>query len=248
MSQSSRIITAVKRELKARQISYRDLASQLDLSESAVKQMFSAGNFTLKRLDSLCDILGLDLIELAQLASNAPTGLQGLTKEEEERLVGDPLLLLVAYCVVNAWTFEEITERYTLSDTECITKLAQLDRMRMAELLPGNRIRAIVGVNFQWQPNGPIEQFFRNEVQDQFFDNAFDTNNALRLVKSGDISDATFKQLTKRLESAAQLFDDLAREEHALPIDDRIGTTMILAVRQWEFGAFKSLERASKTR
>ena len=245
MSQSSRIVSVVKRELKARQISYRDLATRLELSESAVKQMFSAGNFTLKRLDSICEILGLEFAELAQLASDAPTGLQGLSVEEEERLISDPLLLLVAYCVVNAWTFEEITRRYTISDTECITKLAQLDRMRMAELLPGNRIRALIGVNFRWQPNGPIMEFFRNEVQDQFFDDAFDGPNALRLVKSGDITDTTFNQLAKRLESAGQLFDDLAREEHAIPSDQRIGTSMILAIRQWEFGAFKTLERGN---
>ncbi|MFK7862480.1 MAG: helix-turn-helix domain-containing protein [Granulosicoccus sp.] len=243
MSQSSRLVGVIKRELKARQISYRDLAKRLQLSESAVKQMFSAGNFTLKRLDALCDVLGLEFAELAKLASNAPAGLQGLTLEEEERLIGDPQLLLVAYCVVNAWTFEEIVERYRISETECIQKLAQLDRMRMAELLPGNRIRVLIGINFQWQPNGPIEQFFRDEVQNQFFDTVFDGRDAVRLVKSGDITQATFNQLVNRIESAGQLFDDLAREDHACNNEQRRGTSMILAIRHWEFGAFKSFER-----
>ena len=243
MSQSSRLVTVIKRELKTRQISYRDLAERLQLSESAVKQMFSAGNFTLKRLDAICEILEMEFAELARLATDAPAGLQGLSVEEEERLVGDPVLLLVAYCVVNGWTFENITKRYRISELDCITKLAQLDRMRMAELLPGNRIRALIGVNFQWQPNGPIEQFFRNEVQSQFFDNAFDGADAVRLVKSGDITEATFNQLVNRLESAGQLFDDLAREDHAINSDQRRGTSMILAIRKWEFGAFKSFER-----
>ncbi|MFK7996095.1 MAG: helix-turn-helix domain-containing protein [Granulosicoccus sp.] len=243
MSQSNRLVDVIKRELKSRQISYRELANRLELSESAVKQMFSAGNFSLKRLDALCGILGLEFVELAKLASNAPAGLQGLSMEEEERLVGDPLLLLVAYCVVNAWTFEDITQRYQISETECITKLAQLDRMRIAELLPGNRIRALIGINFQWQPNGPIEQFFRNEVQSQFFDTTFDGRDAVRLVKSGDITETTFTQLVNRLESVGQLFDDLAREDHAFATDHRRGTSMILAIRHWEFGAFKSYER-----
>jgi len=243
VSQSSRLVNVIKRELKARQIAYRDLARELHLSESAVKQMFSAGNFTLKRLDAICDILGLEFAELAKMASDASVGLQGLSVEEEERLVGDPLLLLVAYCVVNAWTFEDIIERYTISETDCIRMLAQLDRMRVAELLPGNRIRPLIGINFHWQPNGPIEQFFRNEVQNQFFDSAFDGHDAVRLVKSGDIAEATFRQLVARLESAGQLFDDLAREDHVLPGEQRRGTSMILAIRRWEFSAFKSFER-----
>ena len=243
MSQSNRIVNVIKRELKSRQISYRELATRLELSESAVKQMFSAGNFTLRRLDEICEILSLDFAELGKLASSTPAGLQGLSLEEEERLIGDPLLLLVAYCVVNGWSFEEITSRYTLTDTQCITKLAELDRMKMAELLPGNRIRALISVNFHWQPNGPIERYFREEVQSQFFDSAFDGVNEIRLVKSGDITASTFNQLTKRLEAAGQLFDDLAQEDYAVATDQRIGTSMILAIRQWEFGAFKSLER-----
>lgn len=152
-------------------------------------------------------------------------------------------MLLVAYCVVNGWSFENIVARYRISETECITRLAQLDRMRMAELLPGNRIRPLIGINFTWQPNGPIEIFFRNQVQNRFFDSSFDSSDSIRWVKSGDISDATFQQLVKRLDSAAQLFDDLAREDHAAPSDQRHGSSMILAIRQWEFAAFKSLER-----
>ncbi len=243
MSQSSRLVQVIKRELKNRQISYRDLAEQLQLSESAVKQMFSAGNFTLKRLDALCDILGLAFSELAKLANDNQSAISDLSVEQEERLVSDPVLLLVAYCVVNGWRFEDILERYEISETQCVQKLAELDRMRLAELLPGNRIRALSGVNFSWQSNGPIEQFFRREVQDQFFDNAFDSPNAVRLVKSGDISAATFTQLVNRLQSAGQLFDDLAREDHVYPSDQRHGSSMILAIRQWEFGAFKALER-----
>ena len=243
MSQSSQLVNVIKRELKAQQIAYRDLAARLELSESAVKQMFSAGNFTLKRLDAICDVLGLEFIELARLAKGASIGLHGLSVEEEERLVGDPLLLLVAYCVVNEWTFDDIIRRYAISETQCITKLAELDRMRMAELLPGNRIRALIGVNFHWQPNGPIEQFFRREVQNQFFDSAFDTQDSVRMVKSGDIRPATFNQIVNRLQSTAQLFDDMAREDHAYPSDQRLGTSMILAIRHWEFGAFKAMER-----
>lgn len=243
MSQSSQLITTIKRELKSRQLSYRALAEHLDLSESAVKQMFSTGNFTLKRLDAICELLGLAFIELAQLANTASAGLDSLSLEQEERLVGDPVLLLVAYCVVNQWSFEEIITRYRISETQCIGKLVELDRLRMAELTPGNRIRALIGVNFKWQPNGPIEQYFRREVQDQFFDNAFDDEDAVRLVKSGDVSMATFDQLLARMNSVGQLFDDLAREDIVYPSKQRYGTSMILAIRRWELAAFKRLER-----
>ena len=243
MSQSKHLIAVIKQELKSRRLSYRQLADRLGLSESAVKQMFASGNFSLKRLDRLCEILELEFHELANRASNQNRALEELTVEQEERLISDPVLLLVSYCVVNQWGFDDIVKRYRISEGECIQKLAELDRMRLAELLPGNRIRPLISMNFRWQPNGPIEQYFVREVQGQFFDSDFNDAGALRLVRSGDISATTFEQLTHRLQSVAQLFDDLAREDHAFSGDERRGASMILAIRHWQFAAFTQLER-----
>ncbi|MFK7856008.1 MAG: helix-turn-helix domain-containing protein [Granulosicoccus sp.] len=243
MKQTQHLIGVIKQELKTRQISYRDLACLLELSESAVKQMFANSNFSLKRLDRLCEILEMDFLELAQKASVQNTAIEELTIEQEERLISDPVLLLVSYCVVNQWAFDDIIKRYDISESMCIQKLAELDRMRLAELLPGNRIRPLISLNFRWQPNGPIEQFFSREVQGQFFDSNFNDSDALRLVKSGDISASTFEQLSHRLHSVGQLFDDLAREDHIFPGDQRRGASMILAIRHWQFAAFSELER-----
>lgn len=243
MSQSTLLVKAIKRELKSRRISYRQVAATLGLSESTIKQMFANGNFSLKRLDELCEILSLEFTELARLAGEQHTGLELLSVEQEERLIGDPKLLLITYCVVNKWSFSDIVKRYNISENECVQKLAELDRMHLAELLPGNRIRPLISLNFRWQPNGPIEKYFRQEVQSQFFDSSFTETGALRLVKSGDISTSTFNQIAYRLEATGQLFDDLAREDHASPPIDRRGTSMILAIRHWQFSAFSKLER-----
>lgn len=247
MSQSKQLVNAIKRELKTRRISYRQVATTLGLSESTIKQMFANGNFSLRRLDELCEILSLEFSDLARLAGEQNQGLELLSIEQEERLIGDPKLLLITYCVVNQWSFTDITRRYNISENECVQKLAELDRMRMAELLPGNRIRPLISLNFRWQPDGPIEKYFRREVQGQFFDSSFTESGALRLVKSGDISISTFNQVAHRLKAAGQLFDDLAREDHAFPPQERRGTSMILAIRHWQFSAFSNLERQPTT-
>ena len=247
MAQSTRLVTAIKRELRRRGIAYRDLAAELGLAESTVKQMFSGGNLTLKRLDRICAFLGLDIGELAALAERDERrgrAIERLGLAEEEALIGDPALLLVAYCVLNRWRFEDIVARYRLSEHDCIRHVARLERMRFAELLPGNRIRPLIGVNFAWQPDGPIERYFRREVEGEFLAGRFDEASARRLVRIGDVSMATLAQLGTRLDAIAQLFDDLAREDARLPAEERGGATMVLAVRHWAFEAFVRLERA----
>ena len=133
--------------------------------------------------------------------------------------------------------------RYQLTEVEGIRYLARLDRMKLIELLPGNRVKPLIATNFTWQPDGPIERFFRKEVQGPFFNTDFAGDDSLRLVKNGDISAVARQQILERLHAIGQLFDDTVREERKLPLNQRQGTTMVLAIRHWIFEAFESMER-----
>ena len=144
---------------------------------------------------------------------------------------------------MNHWTFADILNRYELTEVEGIRYLARLDRMKLIELLPGNRVKPLIATNFSWQPDGPIERYFRKEVQGPFFNTNFADDGCLRLVKNGDISNVARQQIQERLHAIGQLFDDTVREERKLAIDQRQGTTMVLAIRHWIFEAFASLER-----
>ena len=243
MAQATRLVHELKNQLKLRGITYRELAQQLELSESAVKQMFSSGNMTLSRLDRICEILSMDLSDLMRLSGDAGKQLQSLSLDQEAELIGDSKLLLLAYCLVNHWSFAEILDKYELTEVEGIRYFARLDRMKLIELLPGNRVKPLISSNFNWQPNGPIETYFRKEVQGPFFNANFNDEGTLRLVKNGDISIVAKQQIMERLHSIGQLFDDTVREERKLPLDQRQGTTMVLAIRNWTLQAFESLER-----
>ncbi len=243
MANAARLVQEIKHLLKQRGVTYKDLAGELELSESAIKQMFSSGNMTLARLDKICEVLALDLSDLLQLSEASAQRLQALSIEQEEELISDPKLLLTAYCLVNHWTFNDILNRYELTEVEGIRYLARLDRMKLIELLPGNRVKPLIATNFSWQPGGPIEQYFKKEVQGPFFNASFAEDGCLRLVKNGDISAVARQQLLERLHAVGQMFDDTVREERKLPLDQRQGTTMVLAIRHWMFKAFATLER-----
>ncbi|MEM7281129.1 MAG: helix-turn-helix transcriptional regulator [Pseudomonadota bacterium] len=240
---SARIIQIIKSQLKSQGVNYKSLAVSLNLSESAVKRMLASGNMSLKRLDEICDVLGLDFAELLRLLDQTQERLQGLSEADEERLVGDPRLLLVAYCVVNGWEAEHILKRYRLTEIEIIPLLAELDRMKLIELLPGNRIRRLLGNNFRWKSNGPIERFFRSQVQQEFLGSTFSGQNDLHLVKNADITPAAMSRLAERISMIGRLFDDLTRDERHIPQNERRGTTMVLAIRHWQYRAFRDFER-----
>jgi len=238
MARSHQVVDTLKQELKSQGIQYRQLAKQLDLSESTIKHMFSTKNFSLKRLDKICEILGLELTDLVSKLQAKSPKLDQLTLENEKRLISDVPLLLVAYCITNHWTMEDILQCYTISETECIRCLVQLDRMQMIELLPENKVRLLVSNNFKWHSNGPIERFFRSAVQEDFFSGTFNSEESLHTVKIGDITDKSIQQLIDRLDSVGTLYDELNLEDRKQPFHQRHGTSMIVAIRKWQFQAF----------
>ncbi|MEG2033637.1 MAG: helix-turn-helix transcriptional regulator, partial [Janthinobacterium sp.] len=53
MPQTHALIEALKRLLKARAVTYAELAQRIGVSEASVKRMFSQKQFTLQRLDQI---------------------------------------------------------------------------------------------------------------------------------------------------------------------------------------------------
>ena len=243
MTTSARIIDTLKRQLKVRGITYRGLADRLELSESAVKHMFSTGNFSLRRLDSVCEVLELDIGDLVSISETHEYKIEQLTEENEEEIVSDIRLLLVAYCLINYWTFDEIIERYNISPEEGLKYLRKLDRMKVIELQPGDRVRLLIANNFGWRKNGAIEKFFRSRVQTEFFSHDFRDDASVRIVKNGMLSRKAQLQLIEKLKAMGDLFDDTSWDERKLSASERSGTTMVLALRQWFFEGFRHLER-----
>ena len=242
------LVDALKRILKAKGLTYADIARGLDLSEASVKRIFSRREFTLERLDEVCRIAGVDFAELARAASEQAATSQQLTAAQEEEIVSDPKLLLVALCAVNNWTFDEMVATYDLPAAEATRCLARLDRHRIIELGPGNRIRPLISRSFAWRPGGPIQRFFQARIQDEYLASAFDGPGEVFLFVSGMLSHASRAELIARLKRVARDFTAQHGDDIALPLSRRFGTSLLIAMRPWEPRAFRSLRHDADKR
>lgn len=91
------VIKELKKQLKLHDVQYQDIANQLDLSEGSVKRLLAdGGNLSLQRLSKICELIQIDLAELFRLASISDLGLKTLTREQEQTIVSDKALLMVA--------------------------------------------------------------------------------------------------------------------------------------------------------
>lgn len=244
MSQSTQLIDTLKRALKAHGKTYAQVAAGIGLSEASVKRLFSEQSFSLARLEQVCRLMGMDISDLVQMMNDNQRGqISGLDIEKEKEIAGDLELLLVTVCVLNHWSLEQLLGYFDIPETRCIRHLAKLDRLRLIELLPRNRIKLLVTPNFKWQDNGPIQRFFQEKLEADFFASRFDHAQERLLVINGMLAESSNAVFQRKLEQLVREFDQLAADDRHIDFDKRQGTTVVLAMRPWKYGLFETLKR-----
>ena len=243
MKQMEAVVEALKRALKARGVTYAQVASSLGLSQASVKRLFSTGHFTLDRFEQVCELARTSITELARELEGGQDEVEQLTLQQERSIMADRKLLLVALCTLNHLSLEQITQTYTLSKAECIQLLVQLDRIGFLELLPNNNIKLRVTRAFSWLPDGPIQQYFKSRAQQEYFASSFAKPGELMLVGNGMLSRTSTNAILARLRRIANEFTELHHGDAHLPLGERRSATLVLAIRPWELQAFEDLKR-----
>ncbi len=234
MAQTAALVEALKRELRARKLNYAGVAKHLGLSEASVKRMFSRHEFTLARIDRICDYLKLEFSDLARGLAPEAASLSQLTPEQEKQFVDDPKLMLVGLCVLNHWPFERIVRTYDLSEAECVKLLVKLDRLKFIELMPGNRIRVLASRAFSWIPDGPIQRLFKQELGQDFLRSSFAGDAEALVLVNGTLSRASVAALLGKLRRVAAEFAEMRIDDARLPHAERVPLTLLVAARPWE--------------
>ena len=248
MPQTRPLIDTLKLELRRQRITYKQVATALNLSETSVKRLFSEEAFSVKRLEKVCELLHMDISDLVHMMEKNIDLTMQLTHEQETELVSDVKLVLVAVLLMNKLQFAEILASYEISEPEGIQLLARLDRMRIIELQPGNRVKLMISQNFKWIPGGPIQRFFESKVQSEFLASSFTGAGEFRIFVSGMISRTANAEIIKKIQHLAQEMNDMNIESESLPLEQRFGTSLMMAIRPWEISVFEELRRAQDTR
>ena len=243
MSTTADLVLALKKELKAAQMTYADLARDLGMAESSVKRMLAKGDMSLSRIDAMCRALRLDFAELARRVADAQPLLAQLSEAQERAVVADRKLLLVAINVLSQWTLEQMVTHYRLTEAECVKHMVQLDRIGIIELKPLNRYRLKLAKTFRWRPHGPVMSYFREHAALDYFSGRFDGHGEGLLLVHGSVSRSLAPSFLERLQRVAQDFAQQHQADQKLPAKDREGYTLLLAMRSWEFAEFEAMRR-----
>lgn len=243
MAQTAALVEQLKKSLRQTGKTYADVASHLDVSEATVKRMFSQKNLSLERLDAICGLMQLEITDLVKIMAETRSLLTELDIEQEQEIIESTELLLLLVCLVNHWTLEEFRSVYDFEETACVKLLAKLDRLKIIELLPNNRVRLLLSPTFKWRNNGPIQRFFQQRVEAEFFQSRFSQPTERLISVNGMMTDVSNHKLQQQMQNLAREFTDTCDEDAELPLETRLGTTMVVAIRSWEYSSFSKFKR-----
>ncbi len=226
------LFESLRAHLKARGLTYQQLAQGLGISETTVKRIFASNDCTTERLDQLCHFLQIELADLLKCAPKTRKLIEHLTREQEAELVKNKPLLMVAICALGLWTFEDMLSHLNIQRSNCIALLHRLEEIGFLEIHPDYHYRLLVARDFSWIVDGPIMRLCKT-VADDYFNHRFDAPGDLLKIINVRISPHMHESLKARLEQIAREYSDQVIADSYLPLDQRPPLSICIAVRSW---------------
>ena len=235
------IVETLKKVLKARGMTYADLALALRVSTPTVKRLFSQRTFTLERLEEILKVLELDFHELARMSHGRRSGPAELSVEQEGALAKDARLFSVFWLLCNEWRFDEIVSEFRLGAAQITSYFARLERLRLIDWRPGNRARLRVPKHYVWRTGGPLRKAYGLKVVTEFMRARFEAPHDAFHFEAQELSAESAIVVKRRLERVAAEINELVEIDAATPAKKRVTLGVLLACRPWSISIVHAL-------
>lgn len=244
MDQTALLVSSLKKCLRAKGITYKDVANALDLSEASIKRNFSECTFTLKRIEEIANLADVDLYELARLtAIHKEQRTRVLTLAQERKLAKDPFLFTYFYLLLNGWTHRQLMKKLDISEARSIKQLTSLDKLGLIVLQPGNKARLLTAQTISWREDGPIRKLYEASVREEFLQSKFDKSNETLLFKTAELSEVSIITLQKKIDALVKEMEALAEVDFTLPEKEKISVGLLAGFRPWVFSVIQKKRR-----
>jgi len=235
--ESKLLVAALKRCLKMRGFTYKDLALSINLSESSVKRLFASNSLSLQRFEQVCEVVGMSIFDVGKIAREGDEIREPhiLSIEQEQALADDVKLLTGFHLILNGWSFERINDAFDWSEPEIIKIFTTLDKLSLISLLPNNKFKTLTAHNIRWRKDGAIRKCHQQSAFNEFLKDRFIKEDQLLDFEVLELSPASINILRRKMEILLKEVNDLAAMDYSLKQGKKKNIGIMLAMRPWVF-------------
>lgn len=165
------LLDALRKVLKNRKLTYKQVAGRLGVTEQTVKRMFSGdGDFPASRLFEICDAVDVDFFAVAASAEVKKEETFQLTVEQEQFFVDHPGHLVFFEELRAQKSPAEIRAAAGISVRSTQKYLRDLESVGVLERLPKDAVKLKVRGAHNWLQHGPLGRAHSRRSFMQMFD------------------------------------------------------------------------------
>lgn len=241
----AKIFETLKTVLRARKITYAELARRLETSEPTIKRIFAARDDKLSRILEICDALELSLEDVVAQATRTTITPVLLGDRIEAQLADDPSLFNFFILLRDGMPAEEIARQFNLDTGRTLHLGRKLEHLGLAQVMPTGRIRMVLDHPIQFRRDGPLHRALM-QINLDFCRQVFlapDTDSAAFVTQSRRISDDTARHVMTELRKLNRDLSEMARQDQlTLPASELKSHKLSLAWSQVHFSSLLTIQ------
>lgn len=221
-SEKVEIFKTLKKVVKTKGRSYRDLAPELGMSESGLKKLMASEDCSLSKLSEICSVLNISLNELVNLADTSNKESITFTDKQEREFIKNPSLYYYFISLLNfEYSEAKVRKKYKLTKNCSVKYLLKLDKLDLIRLEKSNKVFPVlegkgVGISpkLAQAVKYNIDSSFVNYFQGQSLkkkENIIHGSQGTFLLR-----DETLKEMKKELSSLVDEFSKRSSREQIL--------------------------------
>ncbi len=227
-------LNGIKKALKAKGVTYTELASQLRMTESGIKKMLNAKDISFRRVLQICDALDILPGQLFSLSEKSLIAEVELSNAQQEALLKNRNLLAVYWRLA--------IEHCEISEIEKLQRLTKADLKRLLDRLVSldllttskGRYKARHAGKFKWPDNSRIARSLNREWSELTLSRALQEHpekNSLHRLVALKLSSETYDGFVKKISSLIdETVQESEREELTLTKSQLHTMTTLLAI------------------
>ena len=231
-----RLLTrALKRLLKVRGLTYRDLGRRLALSEASIKRIFGRTDGPIGKLIRICNVLEIDFLSLVMHAHKDHARINYLTEAQELFFAANlPYFDVFVELTMRKRSIAELQALHGLKAASIRKYLKKLEALGLLEVHPHDRIRVRLHEPVGFAKDGVFRVAFTQRFVRQIAKRLGDSKHReFLLTREWMLSPSTRSDFTLALQSLCTEFDQrAAREQNVHSCHDLLPVALLVGLTE----------------
>lgn len=235
------ISNELKKLLKARKITYKELASKLELSEANIKKILNAEDVSFNRVVKILSLCGVSVEDFFSTLRESKPQTVKLNSEQEDFFINNPNYYNFFYQLLGAnLDCTEVQTNHNLSQLSLDRYLLKLDKLNLIELHENNKIKSEFAGNVRLTFSNELAKVVVNSKHQALLDFAHIPNKEFRGKKhlvngSLEMKPETAKEYVKAVKDLTSEFMKRSSRESVIESPeslDEIGFLFVVTPTQ----------------